>query len=127
MRFTLVPGQSYTLPAGSTIAFHDWKRWVSLQVSSTPGLWLVFASVLVAVTGLCLSLFIRPRRLWVRAGAGGVEVAGLDRTEGRGGLQDEVRSLAEALELAVTDEPVDEGVAQSPSGGAGSPQEDEED
>lgn len=127
LRFTLVPGQSYTLPDGSTIEFHDWKRWVSLQVSSTPGLWLVFASVLVAVTGLCLSLFIRPRRLWVRAGAGGVEVAGLDRTEGRGGLQDEVRSLAEALELAVTDEPVDEGVAQSPPGGAGSPQEDEED
>ena len=127
LRFTLTPGQSQKLPDGSTIEFHDWKRWVSLQVSSTPGLWLVFGSVLVAVAGLCLSLFIRPRRVWVRADAAGVAVAGLDRTEGRGGLDDEVRSIADELGLAAQPEPqADEGVAQSASERAGSTESDEE-
>ena len=82
---------------------------MSLQVSSTPGLWLVFGSVLAAVGGLCLSLFIRPRRLWVRVADGAVEVAGLDRSEGRGGLADEVALVAGEL-----------GVAPEEPGGAGS-------
>ncbi|MFT3860427.1 cytochrome c biogenesis protein ResB [Micropruina sp.] len=115
LRFTLEPGQSYKLPDGSTIQFNDWKRWVSLQVSSTPGLWLVFGSVLVAVAGLCLSLFVRPRRVWVKVTEQGVEVAGLDRTEGRGGLHDEITLIADGL-----------GLAQVPPDGAGSPQSDEE-
>ncbi len=100
LRFTLRPGEIFDLPDGSSIQFHDWKRWVSLQVSSTPGLWLVFISVLVAVAGLCLSLFIRPRRVWLRVHGDGVELAGLDRTEGRGGLDDELRLIADDLGLA---------------------------
>lgn len=99
LRFTLRPGEIFDLPDGSTIQFHDWKRWVSLQVSSTPGLWLVFISVLVAVAGLCLSLFIRPRRVWLRVADGRTELAGLDRTEGRGGLDDELRLIADELGL----------------------------
>lgn len=109
LRFALSPGEVFDLPDGSSITFHDWKRWVSLQVSSTPGLWLVFGSVLAAVGGLCLSLFIRPRRLWVRVADGAVEVAGLDRSEGRGGLADEVALVAGEL-----------GVAPEEPGGAGS-------
>ena len=99
LRFTLRPGEIFDLPDGSSIQFHDWKRWVSLQVSSTPGLWLVFISVLVAVAGLCLSLFIRPRRVWLRVRGDEVELAGLDRTEGRGGLDDELRLIAAELQL----------------------------
>ena len=68
-------------------------------MSSTPGLWLVLFSVMAAVAGLCASLFVRPRRVWVRVGAGGVQVAGLDRTEGRGGLDEEVDALARAVGL----------------------------
>jgi cytochrome c biogenesis protein len=51
-----------------------------------------------------LSLFVRRRRVWVRAAAGDdgrtlVEVAGLARTEAEGGegLTDEVRVLAEQI------------------------------
>ena len=99
LRFTLRPGEIFDLPDGSTIQFHDWKRWVSLQVSSTPGLWLVLISVLVAVAGLCVSLFVRPRRVWLRVTGDGVQLAGLDRTEGRGGLDDELRLIADDLRL----------------------------
>ena len=99
LRFTLRPGEIFDLPGGGSIQFHDWKRWVNLQVSSTPGLWLVFGSVLVAVAGLCLSLFIRPRRVWLRVRGDEVELAGLDRTEGRGGLDDELRLIAAELQL----------------------------
>lgn len=115
LRFTLRPGEFFDLPDGSTIQFHDWKRWVSLQVSSTPGLWLVFISVLVAVAGLCLSLFIRPRRVWLRVGADRAELAGLDRTEGRGGLDDELRLIADELGLIA-----DRGLAPSAVDDAGS-------
>ena len=52
-----------------------------------------------AVTGLCLSLFIRPRRIWVRLRAGEeghtlVEVGGLDRADARVGLTEDVAELA---------------------------------
>jgi cytochrome c biogenesis protein len=90
----------FDVPGGGSIQFNGWKRWVSLQVSSTPGLWLVFGSVLAAVAGLCLSLFVRPRRVWVKVSGDVVEVAGLDRTEGRGGLDDELQLIADGLGLA---------------------------
>ena len=100
VRFTLAPGEMFDVPGGGSIQFNGWKRWVSLQVSSTPGLWLVFGSVLAAVAGLCLSLFVRPRRVWVKVSGDVVEVAGLDRTEGRGGLDDELQLIADGLGLA---------------------------
>ena len=99
LRLRLVPGSTVDLPGGGSITFESWKRWTKLQVSSTPGLWLVLFSVMAAVAGLCASLFVRPRRVWVRVGAGGVQVAGLDRTEGRGGLDEEVDALARAVGL----------------------------
>ena len=67
LRFVLQPGETYTLPDGKgSITFDGLDRWVKLQISRTPGLWLVVGSIMVAVLGLCFSLFIRPRRLWVR-------------------------------------------------------------
>ncbi|MFT4294654.1 MAG: cytochrome c biogenesis protein ResB [Micropruina sp.] len=115
LRFSLRPGEVFDLPGGGSIQFHDWKRWVSLQVSSTPGLWLIFSSVLVAVAGLCLSLFIRPRRVWLRVTGDRVQLAGLDRTEGRGGLDDELRLIADELQLNA-----DTGLAPTDAGDAGS-------
>jgi cytochrome c biogenesis protein len=55
-----------------------------------------------AVAGLCLSLFVRPRRLWVRGrsaddGHNLVEVGGLDRADARVGLSDDVAELAAEL------------------------------
>lgn len=100
----LRPGDTKTLPDGSTITFNGVKPWANFQISKEPGKEVALYSVIAAIIGLVLSLFVRRRRMWVRAvvGADGrtvVEVAGLTRTEG-GGLGQEVRALVEDLRAA---------------------------
>lgn len=102
MRARMSVGDTIDLPDGTgSITFDGWQRWVKLQISDTPGMGITLASILVAVSGLCLSLFVRPRRLWVRARPGEsgtqIEVAGLDQADARTGLADEVADLADAL------------------------------
>ncbi|MBA3530050.1 MAG: cytochrome c biogenesis protein ResB [Propionibacteriaceae bacterium] len=99
----LSPGDVFKLPNGQgTVQFDGWERWVKLQIGDTPGAVISLAAIGLAVLGLCLSLFVRPRRVWVRvvAGEGGaalVEVAGLDRADARAGLSDDVAELATSL------------------------------
>ena len=99
----LVPGTSFTLPDGQgSIQLDGWTRWVKLQVGDSPGVAVVFGSVAAAVTGLCLSLFVRPRRLWVRATSRPgrlvlIETGGLDRADARTGLDEEVEHLTALL------------------------------
>lgn len=99
-----VAAYSATLPDGSTVTVNDVKPWANFDVSSEPGKGLALYSVVAAILGLVLSLFVRRRRMWVRATAGDggrtvVEVAGLTRTEG-GGLGREVQSLVDDLQDA---------------------------
>ena len=99
----LSPGDVYQLPGGQgSIEMDGWVRWVKLQVGDSPGAPLSLAAIAFAVFGLCLSLFIRPRRVWVRLRSGRegttlVEVAGLDRADARAGLDDDVSELASTL------------------------------
>lgn len=117
VRAGLALGSSYQLPDGrGSITFDGWKRWTKLQISDTPGGWLVLGSVLLAVAGMAVSLTVRPRRLYVRVEgshqptlpeegaeeATGVSVAGLDRVDGRAGLAGEVLALAMACGLGAT-------------------------
>ncbi|TCC53759.1 cytochrome c biogenesis protein ResB [Kribbella capetownensis] len=101
LRFQLAPGQTTTLPdkAGS-ITFDGYSRWVKLQVSHTPGTNLALGGILLAILGLMGSLFVHPRRTWVRVrtedGRTVVEVAGLDRGPERG-LGDEIRAITDSL------------------------------
>lgn len=62
-------GETYDLPEGKgSITFDELKRYVALDISHDPGELgaLVFATL--ALLGLCASLFIGRRRLWVRTG-----------------------------------------------------------
>ena len=102
-RIDLSLGQVADLPDGlGTVEFTGLSRWVKLQTAHTPGTWLALLGVCLALLGLMLSLFIRPRRVWVREvttdGAEGrrtlVEVAGLDRS----GSSDDPGELAEAVD-----------------------------
>lgn len=97
-RKALEPGESVELPDGQgSLSFDGIERWVQLQISSTPGLWTTGVAISLAVTGLCFSLFVRPRRLFVRVRDDGtVEVAGLDRADARLGLEDEIKALTVA-------------------------------
>ena len=118
VRFALQPGDSYDLPDGlGTVTMDGWERWVKLQVGDTPGMPIALVAIGFAVLGLCLSLFVRPRRVWVRvrrletetltggsaaddeSGSGSrvVEVGGLDRADARAGLTEDVTELADRL------------------------------
>ena len=96
--FRIAPGQVIDLPDGSSLSFDDWRRWTKLQVSNEPGQWLVIGSVLLAVGGMMLSMYVRPRRLWLRVTDAGdgprVEAGGLDRAESSTGLAEDVAELA---------------------------------
>ncbi len=67
-RLDLQPGQTETLPDGlGTVTFNGVEPWTRVQVSRTPGKEVALAGVVLALIGLLASLFIRPRRVWVRA------------------------------------------------------------
>lgn len=103
VRVDLNLGQTKTLPDGmGSVTFDGMSRFVKLQVSHKPFDWLALIGMALALAGLLGSLFIRPRRVWVRvqpAESGPrtlVEVAGLDRTSG-GGLDAELDSILAGL------------------------------
>lgn len=85
-RMDLRPGDTVTLPDDlGTVSFDGLQRWNKIQVSRSPGKMVALAGVVLALLGLLGSLFIRPRRLWVRArrqddGTTLVQVARLDRS-----------------------------------------------
>ncbi|HET9648358.1 MAG TPA: cytochrome c biogenesis protein ResB [Microlunatus sp.] len=103
LRFALQPGDTYQLPDGlGSVTMDGWDRWIKLQIGDTPGMPIALAAIAIAVAGLCLSLFVRPRRVWVRvrSGPGGsrvVEIGGLDRADARAGLTEDMTDLADRL------------------------------
>ena len=71
------------------MTFERLEPWTRIQISQTPGKEIALLGVVMALVGLLGSLYIRPRRVWVRvrreAGAGQgtlIEVAALDRSSG---------------------------------------------
>jgi cytochrome c biogenesis protein len=101
LRIDLALNQTVQLPDGlGSVTFDGMSRFVKLQVSRSPGDWVALAGVVLALLGLLGSLFIRPRRVWVRArredGRTLVEVAGLDRSAG-GDLAGEIDEITTKL------------------------------
>ena len=101
-RVDLRVGETVELPDGlGSVTFEDMYSWQRIQVSQTPGKRIALAGVVLALVGLMGSLFIRSRRVWVRArraedGGTLVEVAGLERSGGgdvRSVLDDLVKDL----------------------------------
>ncbi|MDO5878124.1 MULTISPECIES: cytochrome c biogenesis protein ResB [Paenarthrobacter] len=66
---TLQPGATYTLPEGKgSISFDGLKRYIGVDVRSTPAQGWVLVFSLLAVAGLMVSLYVNRRRVWVRTG-----------------------------------------------------------
>ncbi|MEO7423042.1 MAG: cytochrome c biogenesis protein ResB, partial [Ornithinibacter sp.] len=106
----LAVGTTKKLPDGmGSIRYDGVQRWVKLQVSHTPGKIVALGGVMFGILGLMGSLFIRPRRAWVRVskGANGrtvVELAGLDRSAG-GDLAGEIDGLEKVVTGTAPDAP----------------------
>ena len=100
-RVDLAPGQTQQLPDGlGSVTFESVERWNKIEISQTPGKLIALGGVILALIGLLGSLFIRPRRVWVRAREDGegtlVEVAVLDRAGG-----DDVSAVLDELVAAL--------------------------
>ncbi|MBC7630509.1 cytochrome c biogenesis protein ResB, partial [Aeromicrobium sp.] len=82
-RISLSPGQETDLPDGGTVEYVSTKQFVRFQISSSPLVEVPLIGISAGVLGLIASLFVRPRRTWIRARREGsrtmVEVAALDR------------------------------------------------
>jgi len=108
-RIDLAPGETVDLPDGlGSVTFDDLYSWQRIQISQTPGKRTALGGVVLALIGLMGSLFIRSRRIWVRATATAdgtlVEVAGLERSGGG-----DIRSvLDELVALVRADAPEEE-------------------
>ena len=107
----LRPGETWQLPGGGSLTYDSTAEWATLQVTQDPGKLLVLVAAAGMVVGLLLSLFVRRRRVWVRAssptGSGGapgrtvVEVGGLARTDPEA-FAAEFAELTAALRQQVT-------------------------
>jgi cytochrome c biogenesis protein len=100
-RVDLSLGETVELPDGlGTVTFEDMLSWQRIQISQTPGKRIALAGVVLALVGLMGSLFLRSRRVWVRAtdsdGGTLVEVAALERSGG-GDIRSVLDDLVESL------------------------------
>ena len=89
LRLDLSAGETARLPGGlGSVTFEGVRPWVRVQISQSPGKEVALLGVVLALLGLLGSLYVRPRRVWVRArpapGGGGsaVEVGVLERSSG---------------------------------------------
>ncbi len=101
LRIDLPMGATKTLPNHmGSVSFDGLSRFVRLQVSRTPGALVALSGAVLALVGLLGSLFIRPRRIWVRAHRKNdstvIEIGGLDRSSG-GDLTQEIDKLVADL------------------------------
>jgi cytochrome c biogenesis protein len=126
-RVDLQPGQTTKLPDGlGSVSFDGIERWNKVQISRSPGKFVALGGVVLALIGLLGSLFIRPRRVWVRARRDGdgtlVEVAALDRSGGA--------DVSTAIDEVVTElrgtPPPDQPSGESPGESPGEPPEERE-
>lgn len=106
-RVDLQVGQGVVLPNRlGSVTFDGVERWNKLQISRTPGTGLALTGAVLALVGLIGSLYVRPRRIWVRARTietdrspmrrTSVEVAGLDRS-GNGDVPAELAEIVDEL------------------------------
>ena len=64
---TMSPGQTWKLADGTTVTFAGINQWATFQIAHDPGSTVVLLAAICIVGGLLSSLWVRRRRMWVRA------------------------------------------------------------
>jgi cytochrome c biogenesis protein len=100
----LRPGQTMTLPDHlGSLTFEGYREWAIFQIARDPGKELALVGAALAVVSLLASLFVRPRRVWIRASASdgrtSVELGAFARSRAQG-LTAEVERIVETLQAA---------------------------
>ena len=100
----LRPGETVELPDGlGTLAFEGVSRFVALDLRYDPALPFLLVFALLGIAGLCTSLFVPRRRVWVRAAVDDADpvrtvvTAGALARSDDVGLQDELDRVLGAL------------------------------
>jgi cytochrome c biogenesis protein len=75
------PGDTKTLPDGSTVQFVGTRQWVSLSIRHDPGEKVVLAGAVALLIGLLGSLTGKRRRIWFRITDDDVSAGGLPRSD----------------------------------------------
>jgi cytochrome c biogenesis protein len=116
---TLRPGQSWTLPDGSTVEFLGTKPWITVTVRHDPGEQTMLFGAAAILVGLMVSLSGKRRRVWARvtpAEGGGslITLGGLARTEFPG-FADEFEAVVGLMNGSAPELTADDGPAPKAS------------
>lgn len=108
LRISLTPGTEAPLPDGGTIQFVALKQYARFQVGSAPLVQMPLLGISAGLVGLVLSLYVKPRRIWVRArrvpDGTTVEIAILDRVN-RGDVPADLTPLTSRLREQLDQKP----------------------
>jgi cytochrome c biogenesis protein len=94
----LKPGQTWTLPDGTSVQFVGTRQWISVSVRYDPGETIVLGGAAALLVGLMVSLTGKRRRVWARVrtaddGRSLISLGGLARSD-HPGFGDEFDRLA---------------------------------
>jgi cytochrome c biogenesis protein len=115
----LRPGQSWTLPDGSTVDFIGTRQWATLSVRYDPGSTIVLLGAGALLAGLMVSLAGHRRRVWVRVGPGPdgrslISLGGLARSEWPGFADEFDRVVAATRPCDGADRPLATATEKGP-------------
>ncbi|WP_426514484.1 cytochrome c biogenesis protein ResB [Dactylosporangium sp. McL0621] len=105
----LKPGQSATLPDGTTVQFVGTRQWISISVRHDPGQPIMLGGAVALIVGLLGSLWGKRRRIFFRITPTGIAAGGLPRSD-HPGFAEEFADIVSAAAPAAT---VPEQMAQT--------------
>jgi cytochrome c biogenesis protein len=107
----LKPGETGTLPDGTTVQFVGTEQWISISVRHDPGQPIVLGGAIALLVGLLGSLSGKRRRVFFRIAPTGITAGGLPRSD-HPGFAEEFADIVRASAPAAI---VPEQVAQTES------------